>query len=311
MFFTVLSCTVSLLLMMGIGYTLRKTNIITSEAIPVLSGIMVNACMPCLLFMALQSQQYSSDAMKLIGSGALIYLLIIGLGFLVGLLLVLALKKLVPRHHRGIWIFAMMFPNVGYMGIPLIESIYGGGPAMFYMAIVNSLFNLAVFAIGTIIIRMGLEGSGRIEYRKILFNIPVIASLLGILFFVLGLHIPEIIGQALTRMGGMTTPIAMLIIGAVLSQNRIRDIFKGLSVYILCLMRLLVMPALVFLLLRPFVSISLVMDIQLILAATPVGVMTAVFAVQYKADVNLTSRFVFITTVLSIFTIPLVASVFL
>jgi len=209
-----------------------------------------------------------------------------------------------------VWLFALVFPNVGYMGIPLIEAMYGAGSdAMFYVTACNIVFNFCAFTLGIRLIGMSGEG-GRVTWRSILLNISILASFAGVLCYLLGIRVPAPVLSSLNSLGNMTTPLSMLIIGAVLAASPIRDILSDWTVCLVSLLRLFALPALAFLVLRPFIADKTVLDVLVVLAATPVGVMTTVFSVRYRANVALSSRMVFVSTVLSIVTIPVCAALF-
>ena len=126
------------------------------------------------------------------------------------------------------------------------------------------------------------------------------------LLFLLRIQLPRPVFEAAALTGSITSPLSMLIIGALLAEVPLRDIFKGRELYLGSAMRLVVMPLLVYGLLSLLPLPKEVMQICVIITAMPAAVNTAIMAEKYGGDALLASRFISITTIFSILTIPLI-----
>lgn len=109
----------------------------------------------------------------------------------------------------------------------------------------------------------------------------------------------------------MTTPLSMIIIGRIISEMKIKEIIKEKNIYSNSIIRLLIIPLLVFFILKIFIISNIVLGVCVLLAAMPVAVTTPIFAEKYNGDINLSSKAVVISTLLSVVTIPLLIIILL
>ena len=104
----------------------------------------------------------------------------------------------------------------------------------------------------------------------------------------------------------MTTPISMIIIGAMLSDINIKEVLFDWKIYFISFMRLIFAPLMTLYVLRILCVQGLILKVLVVLQSMPVAATAAVFAEQYNKNKELTSKCIFMTTLLSMFTIPLI-----
>ena len=201
--------------------------------------------------------------------------------------------------------FALMFGNVGFMGYPVVASIFGH-EAVFYAAVLNVVNTFAVFTVGTILISGGQEvGKSRFQ-KKVLYSTPMIAAYLTMLIVALEVDgIPGYVSQPITMIGNITVPAALLIIGSSMSQLSLRTMLGNATVYATTVLRLAVIPLAVYFLGRLFQFSPLVVDINTVVIAMPVATYGTILCLKYNRDTTLITEVTFITTLLSMLTIPL------
>lgn len=201
--------------------------------------------------------------------------------------------------------FALMFGNVGFMGYPVVASIFGH-EAVFYAAVLNVVNTFAVFTVGTILISGGQEvGKSRFQ-KKVLYSTPMIAAYLTMLIVALEVDgIPGYVSQPLTMIGNITVPAALLIIGSSMSQLSLRTMLGNATVYATTVLRLAVIPLAVYFLGRLFQFSPLVVDINTVVIAMPVATYGTILCLKYEKDVTMMTEVTFITTLLSMISIPL------
>lgn len=137
-------------------------------------------------------------------------------------------------------------------------------------------------------------------------------SALATLVIALGrLRVPALAGQAIGLLGQITTPAALLIIGSSLAQLPLRSILGGPRVWAVTAVRLLLLPAVLWLILRPLVSDPLILGVAVVIAGMPVASNCTMLCLQYGGDQKLASQGTFLTTLFSLVTIPLLASLLL
>ena len=234
-------------------------------------------------------------------------LAVLGLSLLV-ILFLYALSFVFPlclraeKAQRGVWQFMATFGNFGFMGFPVVSALLGA-KALFY----NSLFLIPMFlltySLGIVLITGG--GKGGFRLKTALLCPPLLASLAAILLVLTRVKAPAFLVTAANTLGGMTTPGAMLVVGASLGMMSLREVLGDWKMYVFAVARLLIAPVLVWLLLRPLVRDALVLRVMVLMAAMPAATNTTMLSLQYGGDEKVASRGVFLSTVFSFLTIPL------
>ena len=205
--------------------------------------------------------------------------------------------------------FAMMFGNVGFMGYPIVASIFGH-EAVFYAAVLNVVNTFAVFTIGTILITGKNEVQGPRFQKKVLYSTPMLSAYLTMLIVALEIKdIPAFISQPLTMIGNITVPAALLIIGSSMSQLPLRALLGNRTVYATTLMRLAILPVGIhFLFLALGWFPPFVVGINTVVIAMPVATYGTILCLRHGKDTTLITEVTFITTLLSMLTIPLLVT---
>ena len=215
------------------------------------------------------------------------------------------------REDEGIIGFAIMFGNVGFMGYPVVASIFGH-EAVFYAAVLNVVNTFAVFTVGTMLITGKSEVEKRKFQKKVLYSTPMLAAYLTMLIVALGIdNIPSFISQPLTMIGNITVPAALLIIGSSMSQLPLRSMLGNPPVYATTLMRLGVVPVMIYFLCKLLGFSSFVVGINTIVVAMPVATYGTILCLRHGKDKTLITETTFITTLASMITIPLLVMLLL
>ena len=205
----------------------------------------------------------------------------------------------------GVVGFALMFGNVGFMGYPVVASIFGH-EAVFYAAVLNVVNTFAVFTVGTMLITGRSEVSGRRFQSKVLYSTPMVAAYITMLIVALRIeNIPGFISQPLTMIGNITVPAALLIIGSSMSHLPLRAMLGNTTVYVTTLLRLVVLPAALFFLCGAMGFSDFVVGINTVVVAMPVATYGTILCLRHGKDTTLITEVTFVTTLLSMATIPL------
>ena len=214
------------------------------------------------------------------------------------------------KDDEGVVGFAMMFGNVGFMGYPVVASIFGH-EAVFYAAVLNVVNTFAVFTVGTILVTGKGEVEGPRFQKKVLYSTPMLSAYLTMLIVALEIDdIPACISQPLTMIGDITVPAALLIIGSSMSQLPLRALMGNATVYITTVMRLVVVPVAMYFLCLLLGFDPYVVNINTVVIAMPVATYGTILCLKYNRDTSLMAEVTFITTLLSMITIPLLVMMF-
>ncbi|WP_317856129.1 AEC family transporter [Chakrabartyella piscis] len=306
---TVLDKLMIMFMLLVTGYVCRKKQVLSNEFMDGISGFLTKIVIPCFMIDALQidfTAQLFHDGMVVFVTCIIMHLM----GFVVGLLSAKAFS--LSKSAKGIWIFSCMFANIGFMGVPVIALIFGGN-SVFYCAFASFAFNITAYTLGVVI----LNGCSEKEDKKAidfagLLKAPVNSmTILGLILFVFRIKLPSFIGDSMEMVGSMLSPLAMMYVGTVLGKLSFKEAITEKWAYVLSVFRLVVMPLLAYLILKHFIHDTLILGVIIIGLSTPVGALCAIIAAEYDADVELASKYIFTTTVLCIFTMPMFFLLFL
>lgn len=150
----------------------------------------------------------------------------------------------------------------------------------------------------------GGEGTKPVTWR-VLFSPIILASLLGYVCYLTGFRAPEIVTQGLGMLGGVTSPVCMLVIGIALSRVPFKAVFTNWRLYLLYGLRMVVLPVGVYFLVRLFVDNPLMLGITVVLLGMPAATMSTILAAKYNKNQELAASGVFLSTLFSFVTIPL------
>ena len=207
--------------------------------------------------------------------------------------------------ERGVFEFAIVFGNVGFMGFPVAQALFGD-ESLFYVAIFNLIFNLLVFSVGIAMLTRGRGG-----FVPVWGANPGDCRLVaGFLLFLGSVELRPFI-DAIGLLGGVTTPLAMIVIGAMIATFPVREMVRDWRIWAASAVLLLVIPVAYCCLFSAIFADPLVDGVMITMAAMPAAANTAIFAEQYGADARLASQIVFVSTIGSLVTIPLVTTVLL
>lgn len=227
-----------------------------------------------------------------------------------------------PGKQKCVLRFAVVFSNAGYMGIPVINDVFGSSFTIYATAFVI-WFNVFAFTLGRLIYT---NDKKYISVKEAILNPAVIPILLGLIVYLTGLggviranmEAEGFTGQALTlfynvltAFKNMVAPASMLVVGARLADVDFKGIWKDKYFVPFLLLRLFVFPAVLWGIMKLISLTGLidqtVMSIMLILSSTPAAAMTAIFAELYDGDAPYAGKLVAASTVLSVVTMPVVA----
>ena len=297
---------IQLFLILGLGYFLYKIKILDADFNQKLTRLLLNVTLPAVILSSVFSSGTISNPSNLLlvfVLGIIIYLILPFVGFLIAKIIK------APTSQQGLYTFMIVYSNIGFMGIPVMNAIYGPS-AILYLSIYNMLFNLCLYTVGAKIMTYGTDQKVEMNLKNLLTP-GMVASLVALTFYFIGFKPHDIILKSIDMVGGLTTPLAMMIIGGTLAKIPLKEVFTELRVYPFTIFKQIIIPAIAYLILKMIVKDELILGVTLITIAMPVANTAVLFATQYKADEALAAKNVFITTLLSIITIPLIVALFL
>ena len=290
-----------------VGYGAGKLGYLGGDFDRQLSRLVINMTCPALILSSAMTGKLPDREYIL----PLLLISVITYTVLTGIAILLPRYLTKRKDDEGAIGFALMFGNVGFMGYPVVASIFGH-EAVFYAAVLNVVNTFAVFTIGTILI----TGKGDVEQKrfekKVLYSTPMLACYLTMLIVALRIdNIPEAISQPLTMIGNITVPAALLIIGSSMSNLPLKSLLGNLTVYATSLFRLAILPIALYYLCTLLGFSSFVVNINTVVIAMPVATYGTILCLKYGKDTTMITEVTFITTLISMISIPLLVLFFL
>ena len=286
-----------LFLVIIIGYIANKVGILDKSQNQKLSSLVLNITCPALILASVSDIE--SGDFKIVVQIFIISIIIYLVLPFMGILLAKILK--VPEEDRNLYKFMTIFSNIGFMGYPVIQSIFGT-QALFFASICNMVFNIFCYSYGIYLI----SGDDKLYFDfKQLINPGIIFSIIAIIIYLTKWKMPQIIGETSNLIGSITTPLAMMLIGSSLADIPPKEVINDIRLYPYTIIKQIIMPILFWWVLKFIVVDKVVLGVLVVLVAMPVGSSTVMFCNQYEGNVDLASKSIFITTLASVFTIPI------
>ena len=290
--------------LMVIGYLCAKTNFAGREFTKDASKMVINVFMSATII----NSVLVSDA-RLSGGELLQVMLVLCMS--VGVCWVLGaiscrLVGLGDREPLFELLVAVM--NNMFIALPVVETLFGS-QAVFYCSLSCIPFNVLLYTFGIYRLQGG-EGKGSVRLKDI-FSVPLLATLVALVIFLLHPPVPPVVKDLASTMAAATMPLSMIVIGSSLGSVSLLDAFKKGKLYLMCAIRLLLCPLLVWLLAGLMTEDLMLRVTATIIAAAPSGVVVSVLAIQYDRDAVFTSEGILLSTVFSMLTIPRLVSIIL
>lgn len=294
-------------LLIGVGFVCCKTKIINSEINKGLSDIALKVATPALLVSSFQ-RELNPERLRRLGYAAVLAAAAILLSVLMSYILVRrgGNRPKEDNGHLAIERFSAIYSNCAFMGIPLINGIYGE-EGVFYLTAFYALFNIAVWTHGVIMIK---GETGIRQTLKALMSPAIIGIVIGAALFFLQIKLPDAVKQTLDYAGSMTTPLGMLVAGVTIAQTNLTGAVKKLKTYWICALRLLIIPVATALLLLLFPYDDTVMGVTVAAAACPSATICTMFAISFNKDSLYAGEIFALSTLFSMGTIPLIMQLY-
>ena len=275
-----------------LGYVAGKHRYLGGDFDRQLSRLVINITCPALILASAMTGELPDRKyiLPLLLISAMTYTVLTGVAFFLPRYLTR------QRSEEGIIGFALMFGNVGFMGYPVVASIFGH-EAVFYAAVLNVVNTFVVFTIGTMLINGKSEVDGGRFQKKVLYSTPMLSAYLAMLIVAFQIdHVPA-----------FTVPAALLIVGSSMSNLSMRTMLGNCTVYVTALFRLVLLPIVIYYMCMLLGFDSFVVNINTVVIAMPVATYGTILCLKYGKDTTMITEITFITTLVSMLTIPLLA----
>ena len=296
---------VSVFLIILLGFIAYKCGMITRKDSKLLSSIMMNIAAPCLTLATVSSQRIDPETWKMVKIG----FLAVAVYYVSAAVLNFGLAKMLrpKREDFGIYWVELTFSNSGFLCFPICLAVFGN-EAFFYAVIMNLLCTLFMYtlAIAQVCYGSGEEGQG-VDWKGQLKNLlspPTIAAVVGVGMFVMDIQLPDFLLNSCDTVGNMLVPLSMLVIGVQLGDSKLGNMLSNLRYMGYSALKLLLWPVITFAACMVCKVPTIITVVITLTQAMPAGSLPVVFAEQYGRNSKLGAELVFISTLLSMITIP-------
>lgn len=285
-----------ILIYVVIGYCAGKFHLIDASHRRFLSKLCSDLILPFTILSA-TSQELSDDDVR----DLLIALLFVLAIFLATTGLSLLYHKIrgTGRVRTAAITSLITYPNCTFLGLPLCLALFGE-QAVFYSAVMIIVFNGLFFTL-----QYTLYLPGKPDFKK-LCTPATIATALMLIMVATGLHFPTPLQTAVSSIGQVVSPLSLIIIGVMLSENRLGVIFTQKTSYIVTGIRNLLIPVLVALLLIPLPLDNMSKMCLLVYLSCPCATLTTIYAMQLDQEPVLCVNTVLLSTLGFALTLPLI-----
>lgn len=285
----------------AVGYMATRIGVWKTDMNRPISVFVLNVTCPMLIVGSVMGEGLvfsDQEVFQLISVAVLNYAILV-----VSALCISRVWKVKPS-VKGLQKFMLTFGNVTFIGFPACAAIFGDR-AVFYASVLGIPFNLLIFTIGLSFVTD--QPIRHVFKPRILFSPCVVASVIAVVLALLKVSTPAPVAQFFHLVGDMTIPCALILIGATLSTIPVRDMMGNRFVFTIAAFKLLLLPLLVWSIFNFLPFEPLVTQVAVVLTGMPVAANGIMFCLKYGKDEHLMTQVIFMTTLLSLFTIPLIA----
>jgi malate permease and related proteins len=304
----IISQIIILAIVVLIGAIAARFKVLTRESKDMLSKVIFNISLPLMLFtnfLKLESSpRLLSNSIIVLSVSAFIILFMLVTGWITTRIF------RIKEGEAAVFRTHSMFGNIIFLGFPLITALFGA-EGLLYASMFQLISNIIMWTLGVIVLTHGDGTSWKKSLSRVL-NPNTIATITGLLFFLFSIKLPNLLVKPLSELGSANTWLCMLYIGAMLAFSNVGGLLGKKSLYILSFNRLILVPSVLITLFALFAAITgetpdkMVSSVIILEASMPCMASVVIMAKELGADDHIAVGNVFVSTILSILTLPLV-----
>ncbi len=295
-----------LFLLMAVGFVANKCRVMNTDVNRGLSKVVLNITLPAMVLAAVLKADHSmktSQVFVLLAVAVGLYVFLIPFGYLLPKLLA------VKAPEKGVYRYSFIFGNIGFMGFPVVAAIYAQDSVMavFYASFFQIPFCFLNYTLGVHLVAG--ESAPRRSLWQAALQPGVIVPLVGLALYLLNVSMPDVIVGTADKLGAITTPASMLIIGSTVAEMPLKKVFSYWRLYPATLIKIALLPALFWAILRVLhLPLDPVMiGVAVVMAAMPTANSSTMLCHTYGGDAELAASSVVVTTLASVAGVPLLA----
>lgn len=294
----------SMILLTLAGLLFVRLKILKTDDSHAFSRLIISVLQPCLIIRAFQVDLTRDRIFGFVSS--LIFGFIV---YIIWIFLSMFLKRVFSLNK--VEEMTLIYGNIGNLILPLVQMVLGD-EMVFYASALQVPFNLFLWTHCNAV----LSGKKKAEFKNILLNSNVIAVYIGLFLMVMRIRLPEIIDTTMGSLAAMVGPLSMIVIGVVIGQKNLRQVFTFKKGYLVAFLRLLAYPLIIISvlyfigILKIYPELTPVFQVIFFALAAPPAAMVSQLAVIYNEDPEEAGILNVIGTCLCTITMPAVIAVY-
>ena len=292
-----------LVMLLALGYLCARLKLVGPEFNKGLSKLVINVFLAGMILSSVINKKLEmtgGDVAFGLLMMTLSMLICVGIGWLSPTLL------RIKDGDKGMYRILAAFMNNGFMGFPLVAAVYGEN-TVFFASLSNIPFNLLLYTVGVMLLQKG-DKNTKFSIKSVI-NVPIVATLIAVVIFIFEIPMPKLVDDVADTLSAATVPLSMMCVGLSLGSVSLKEALLQPRLYGISLVRLLICPLAVWLVLRIFITNPVILGTIVLLSACPSAIICTILGIQYGRDGVESSEAIFISTMLSMITIPLLISV--
>ena len=279
-----------------VGIACQKTGLVTREGNKTLSNLLLLVINPLLIVESFQIK-YTPELFK----GLMVCFVLAVITHAIAILLSILLYRKEGNPSYVIERFSIVYSNCGFMGVPLVNSIFGS-EGVLYISAFMVVFNILIWTHGLLLMTENVSWK---QLKKGLRTPVMFAILFGMITFLGRIELPELLRDSISYLSAMNTPLAMLIAGIALAETDLRQSLINPRLYFTAIGKLLFVPLVMIAFFALLPVNEKIVCTSLIAAACPTATSCTMFALRYDKDYRYASEIFALSTVFSLLTIPM------
>jgi len=289
-------------LVIAVGYYLRKKKIVDAAFSKGLSKLVLHVTQPVLIISSMIKMKFSADNTKMVG---IVFIISILVHIVAALLGRLSMRIMKDEDSRKLSELSLIFANCMFFGIPIAEPLFGV-KGVFWISFYSIFFHIFSWTYGLIVLGRGRDDI-KLNPKKVFFNYGTVPCAIGVVLYFLSFDIPAAVTTAFGYIGGMCTPISLLVLGGVLATVPVKKLVCDWKIYYVSLFKLIIFPLVCYIVAKYIGNLGDELSMfVLLMAALPTASLTNMFAELYDVNPGYAAKTVGMTTVISVATLPFV-----
>lgn len=286
----------TMFIMIAVGMLLKKIKIIGTEGQKNFTDLVIYVVLPCNIvksFLVEFNYKIFITFAGVLAISVVIQLLCSLLGRVLYNNMELPKKKCLQ--------YATICSNAGFLGNPIAEGVFGTmGLTLASIYLIPQ--RIVMWSAGISIFTE--SPNKKTLFKKVITHPCIVACILGIILMITQLQLPSFLTTSIQSISNCNTALSMMVIGMILADIDIKNLIDAKVIYF-TVIRLLIIPVIVYIPCRLLQLDSLVTGVCVLLAAMPAGATTSILASKYNGDAAFATKCVIFSTLASLISTPI------